>query len=107
MIIPTGNRILVKPAPVETMSKGGIALPVDEKLYQQAAQHGTLVRCGEIAFKEFTNGAFKAVYEPYAAIGDTVFYKRFSGAAIKDEDTGEEFFIMNDNDIIAVIKETK
>jgi chaperonin GroES len=106
-IIPTGNRILVKPDPVEEVSKGGIVLPLDQELYQQASQRGTLISQGEIAWKEFANGRFSQVYAPYAEIGDRVVYKRYSGAAIRDDDTDEEFFIMNDNDVIAVIKDDK
>ena len=101
MIIPTGNRILVKPDAVETKTKSGIVLALDEKLEAAASVTGTLVSHGELAWKEFVDGSFRTVYEPYAKIGDRIQYKRYTGVSIKDPETDEEYILMNDNDVLS------
>ena len=103
MIVPTGNRILVKPDPVETTTDSGIVMVVDEKILQHATVSGTVVALGELAFKEFLpfQGVFKLIYEPYAKIGDHVQYKRYTGVSVKDPQTQEEYLLINDNDILS------
>lgn len=101
MIIPTGNRILVKPDPVETKTKSGILLAKDEKLEAAASVTGTVVAIGELAWKEFVDGVFKSVYEPYAKVGDRVQYKRYTGVSVRDEETDEQYILMNDNDVFS------
>lgn len=101
MIVPTGDRILVKPDPVETKTKGGILLAQDEKIAAAAAVTGTLVAQGEIAWKEFVDGAFKQVYEPFAKIGDRVQFRRYTGVSVKDPDTDEQFLLMNSTDVLS------
>lgn len=108
MIVPTGTRILVKPDPVEKQSKGGIILAQDERLAQAAAVTGTVISVGELAFKEFVDGAFKHVYTPFAKPGDRIQYKRYTGVSVKDPDSGEEFLLLNDNDVFSrFVKEEK
>lgn len=101
MVIPTGSRILVKPDPVETKTASGIVLALDEKLEAAASVTGTLIAVGPLAWKEFVDGTFKHVYEPFAKIGDKIQYKRYTGVSVKDPDTGEEFILMNDNDVFS------
>jgi len=69
MIIPTGNRILVKPDPVETKTKSGILLAKDEKLEAAASVTGTVVAVGELAWKEFVDGVFKSVRSEERRVG--------------------------------------
>lgn len=99
MIKPTGSRILVKPDPVETKTAGGIVLAVDEQREAAGSVTGTVVAIGELAWKEFTDGAFKQIYEPFAKIGDKIQYRRYTGVSVKDLD-GQEYFLMNDNDVL-------
>lgn len=101
MIVPTGNRVLVKPDPVETTTKGGIVLAIDSKHEQAAAVTGTVVSHGDIAFKEFVGDAFKTIYEPFARVGDKVQYRRYTGVAVKDPESGEEYLLINDSDILS------
>lgn len=107
MIIPTGNRVLVKPDPVETKTKSGIVLALDEKLEVAASVTGTVVAIGELAWKEFVDGVFKTVYEPYAKVGDRVQYKRYTGVGVKDPDNGNEYILMHDSDIFSRFESVK
>ena len=100
MIIPTGYRILVKPDNVEQITKSGIVLVTDEKLERPAQHVGTLVSVGKQAWK-----AFSKTYdgEPWAYVGDRIIYSKYAGKFVKDPETQEEFVIMNDEDVVAII----
>lgn len=107
-ITPTGNRILVKPDKVETKTKSGIVLAIDEKREGAASVTGTVVEIGPLAWKEFVDGSFKQVYEAYAKVGDRVQYRRYTGIVVEGDDPSEYFLLMNDNDVLArVEKETE
>lgn len=96
-ITPLDLRIVVKPDPVEEVSKGGIVLPgtaIDKAKY--AATKATLVAMGDNAFREWGVEARKP--EP----GDRVLYAQYTGAREKGAD-GEDYVVMNDADLIAVI----
>lgn len=99
MIVPTGSRILVKADAVEKQTKSGILIAQDEKIAQAASVTGTLIAVGELAFKEFVDGQFKAIYEPFAKVGDKIQFKRYTGVSVVDPDTDEEFLLMNDSDV--------
>lgn len=102
MIEPAGYRILVKPDPIEEVSKGGIHIVVTERerVMEKAAQiYGTLVAVGPTAWKE--QGT------PWAKVGDRVAYSRYGGKFIKDPETGEEFVLLNDEDITAIVSGEK
>lgn len=89
-----GHNLIVKPFPVEEVSAGGIVLNPSKR--EQAAQvKGELVSIGPNAWKAFDDG------EPWAELGQTVFYAQYGGAVIKDED-GEEYRLLRDEDIAAV-----
>lgn len=103
MITPAGYRVLVKADPIEEESEGGIILITNErdKLLEKAAQtYGTLVLIGESAWHDSPTG-------PWAEVGDRVAYSKHGGKFIKDPDTDEEYVLLNDEDITAVIKEDK
>ena len=93
---PMDLRVVIRPDPVETRTKGGIILPdteVDKEKW--AATKGTLVAVGENAFHEAArNPGFG---RPKA--GDRVMYAKYGGVNFKGAD-GEEYRIMNDEDVI-------
>lgn len=103
MIVPAGRGILVKPDPVETTTASGIVVTLDESKEKARCVSGTVVALGELAFKEFLpfQGVFKAIYEPYAKVGDRVQFRRYTGVGITDPDTQEEFLLMNDTDVLS------
>ncbi len=98
MITPVGHRVLVKPASVEKKTAGGILLAdtvVDK--HQRDQQKGTVVAIGENAWKAFDGG------EPWCKVGDLVLFSRYGGKIVYDND--EEFRVLNDEDIVAIVSE--
>ncbi len=109
MIKVRGYRILVKPDSLETTTESGIVIVQDEKLEKTGIQHGTLVASGEQAWKAFRqldeNGK-EVEGKPWATPGDYVLWARHAGRVAFDpfeEDGENEYLVMNDEDIIAVI----
>lgn len=108
MIEPCGYRVLVKPAPVETKTSGGIIVvssDYQEKLERAGQEVGTLAAIGPIAWKAHDKGPNgEHIGEPWAKVGDKVQYSRYGGRPVKDPKTNEEFVVLADEDIVAVIK---
>lgn len=101
MITPNGHKVLVKPDETEKKSKGGIIFAgVDERLEKANMQVGMLVAYGKQAWRAFSND-FTGL--PWAEVGDYVLWSRFAGKIIIDPVDGEEYMILNDEDIIARI----
>ena len=94
-IEPCGHRVIVKPDPVEEISKGGIVVSVgDKKEREQAAQTtGVIVAIGPTAWQAFDDG------KPWAAVGDRVFYAKYGGWKFDHE--GVEYRLLNDEDVTA------
>lgn len=99
MIKPAGHRVLVKPDAVEEISKGGIVLVQNNKREKEAQITGVIVAIGPNAWKAYDGG------EPWAAVGDRVYFAKYGGELIKDGD--EELRILNDEDITAVFAESE
>lgn len=105
MLQVKGYRILVKADPVETVSKGGIVLILDEKLERSGQQFGTVVSVGQTCWANKTlNGEF-VEQERWATVGDRVLFSKHAGRFVYDPETEEELMIMNDDDVLAVVQE--
>lgn len=100
MIIPTGYRILVKPDDIEKVTKSGIVLVTDEKLERVAQHVGTIVSVGRQAWKAFSK---KYDGQPWASVGDRIIYSKYAGKFVKDPETNEQFVILNDEDVVAIV----
>lgn len=98
-IEPLDVRVLVRPDPIEERTKGGIFLPDQVKEQEKyATVKGTLVAVGVNAFAEArANPAFHAP-KP----GDRVMIAKYGGVVVKGDD-GEDYRVMNDEDIVAVL----
>ena len=98
MIIPCGHRVLVKIDEVEEKTTGGILIPktVADK-QEEAGIFGTVVAIGETAWKEFGGRA-------WAAVGERVMIARYGGFVAQEPNTTEKFRILNDEDIVAVLR---
>lgn len=105
MIIPILHRILVLPENVqeanETFKKMraiGLEIPHSElmKREQAAVEIGTIISIGETAFVDF-----KATKVPVE--GDKVLYAKYAGKAVSDGEI--KYLVLNDEDIIGIIKE--
>ena len=97
-----GHRLMIKPDAVEKehQVKGSdvrLILAKDERLYREATSSGTVVQVGPNAFFGFGDN------KPWCSAGDSIIYARHTGKFIKDPETEEEFYIINDEDVQVVI----
>jgi chaperonin GroES len=87
-ITPLHDRVVVKPAPAEEKTAGGIIIPDTAK---EKPQKGTIVAAG--------NGKKD---EPMTVkVGDTVLYGKYAGTELQLE--GGDYLIMRESDILAII----
>jgi len=98
-------RIIVRPDPVETKTQSGIIIKVDEEAYAGATTVGTIVGIGPDAWKAYNPSQVYAGLE----VGDRVFFAKYAGKTIIDEDTKERFLVLNDEDVVckSIKKETE
>ena len=97
---PAGHRVLVTPDPVEEVSAGGIILVSETKDRNTQKQiFGTIAKVGINAWKDFSDGT------PWAKVGDRVAFAQYGGFVIKDPISGEEFRLLQDEDICAIVRE--
>lgn len=87
-ITPLHDRVIVKPAPAEEKTAGGIIIPDTAK---EKPQRGTVMAAGP-GKKD----------EPMTVKkGDTILYGKYAGTEVSFE--GEDYLIMRESDILAVI----
>ena len=88
-ITPLHDRVIVMPAAAEEKTAGGIIIPDTAK---EKPQRGTVVAAGP-GKKD----------EPVTVkVGETVLYGKYAGTELKHE--GEDYLIMKESDILAIIK---
>lgn len=85
---PINDRVVVKPAPAEETTRGGIIIPDTAK---EKPQRGEVIAVGP--GKE---GNLMTVQ-----VGDTVLYGKYSGQELQYE--GEDYLIMREDDILVVL----
>ena len=105
-IIPLLHRILVRPEKFEEHNEDikrakalGLTIPkVDDTRYaEHSVDEGVIISIGDTAYRDYN-------VEIPIKVGDTVNYAKYSGKFIKDPETKEDLLILNDEDIICVIK---
>jgi chaperonin GroES len=96
-IQPLGDRILVKLLEKEEKSPGGIILPDTAK---EKPQEGKVVAVGKGRMLE--DGTIRPLE---VKVGDTVLFAKYSGTEVKQGN--EEFLILKEEDILALVKEQK
>jgi chaperonin GroES len=89
-IEPLGDRVVIKPAPKEEVSKGGIVLPDTAK---EKPQEGEIVAVGPGRIDDKGKRIAMEV-----KIGDKVLYSKYAGTEFKLDD--EELVIMRESDIL-------
>jgi chaperonin GroES len=94
MIRPLGEKILVKPAEVKEVKKGGIIIPDTAK---EKPQEGEVVAVGK--GKKAEDGKVMALD---VKVGDKVLYGKYSGTEVKFDD--KEYLIMSQDDILGIIE---
>ena len=85
-IIPLGERVLLKAEKSEEKTAGGIFIP---QAAQEKTQIATVVAIGDSE-------------EIKVKAGDRVLHDKYAGTEIKDG--GEDYLIVNAQDILAIIK---
>ncbi len=87
-ITPLHDRVIVKPAPAEERTAGGIIIPDTAK---EKPQRGSVVAAGP-GKKD----------EPMTVkTGDTILYGKYAGTEVSFE--SEDYLIMRESDILAII----
>ena len=94
MIRPLGDKILVKPAEVKEVKKGGIIIPDTAK---EKPQEGEIIAVG----KGKTTDDGKVIALDVKA-GDKVLFGKYSGTEVKIDD--KEYLIMTQDDILGIIE---
>lgn len=84
-LVPLGKRVVLKQLVAEETTKSGIVLTGQSKEKPQEAE---VVAVGETSID--------------INVGDKVFYKKYAGTEVKLED--EEYIIIDEEDVLAVIK---
>ena len=92
-IRPVGDRVVVKPAAKEEVTKSGIVIPDTAK---EKPQEGTIVAIGSGRLLDNGERAALDVRE-----GDRVLFAKYGGTEFKLE--GEEYLVLKENDILAII----
>ena len=87
-IKPLGDRVLVKPAPAEEKTVGGIIIPDTAK--EKPLQGSVLAVGGGTKDEEMVLKA-----------GDNVLYGKYAGTEVELE--GEKYLIMRQSDVLAVL----
>ncbi len=88
MMKPIGDRVVIKPAPAEEKTKGGIIIPDTAK---EKPQRGEVVAVGP-----GKDGNLMTVQ-----VGDIVLYGKYAGQEINFE--GEDYMIMREDDILVIL----
>jgi len=92
---PLGDRILVKRIEAEERTKGGIVLPDTAK---EKPKEGKVEAVGP--GKTLENGEVGAMS---VKEGDRILFSSYAGTEIKID--GEEYLIMKEDDVLAIVEE--
>lgn len=92
-IRPLGDRVLVQRMEAEAKTAGGILLPESAK---EKPKEGKIVSLGEGRLLDNGDRATFAV-----KAGNKVLFSSYAGTEVKYQ--GEEYLIMNESDILAII----
>jgi len=93
-VVPLNDKILVKRLEAESKTAGGIVLPDSAK---EKPRQGTILKVGE--GKRLENGS-RAPFQ--VKVNDRVLFSSYAGNEI--EVGGEEYLIMTEDDILAVVE---
>ena len=92
-LVPLGDKIVLKQLEAEETTKSGIVLPGQAKEKPQEAEVIAVGPGGVVDGKEVVM---------QVSVGDKVIYSKYSGTEVELEE--EEYIVVRQNDILAVIK---
>lgn len=87
-IKPLADRVLIKPAPAEEKTVGGIIIPDTAK---EKPLQGSVIAAGNGTKDE----------EMVLKAGDTVLYGKYAGTEVELD--GEKYLIMRQSDVLAIL----
>ena len=91
-LVPLGDRVVLKQLVAEETTKSGIVLPGQSKEKPQQAEVVAVGPGGVVDGKEI---------KMEGKVGDNVIYSKYAGTEVKLDE--EEYIIVKQNDILAVI----
>ena len=102
----TGCRILIKPFKIQEHDKvyasakaAGIVLSeTSERKEQVNVDKGTVLQIGAKCHEDYVGEL---------AVGDTIAYAKFGGKFITEPGSEDIYLVINDEDVVAIFKETK
>lgn len=112
MIKPCGHRLVVKPFKQEDVDevlaaakKSGFLDQIEiinnnKKREDASVDRGIVVAIGASAWMDFKT-------DPWCKVGDEILFAKFAGKFVDDPETGESVCILNDEDVVAVVKEAE
>ncbi len=110
MIKPCGHRLVVKPYKQEQVDeilkkatesgflKDFQIVNTNKDREDASVDKGVVESIGPTAWKDFGS-------DPWCAVGDVILFAKFAGKVVQDPDTKENVFILNDEDVVAVVTE--
>ncbi|MFI3207853.1 MAG: co-chaperone GroES [Eubacteriales bacterium] len=93
MLLPLGDRVVLKQVVAEETTKSGIVIPGQTKEKPQQAEVVAVGPGGLVDGNEI---------EMLVSVGDIVIYSKYAGTEVELDD--QEYIIVKQNDILAVIK---
>ena len=92
-LVPLGDRVVLKQVEAEETTKSGLILTTSAQEKPQEAEVIAVGPGGMVDGKEV---------KMEVAVGDQVIYSKYAGTEVKLD--GEEYIIVKQNDILAVVK---
>lgn len=92
-LVPLGDRVVLKQEVAEETTKSGIVLTGQSKEKPQQAEVVAVGPGGVVDGKEVTM---------LVSVGDKVIYSKYAGTEVELD--GEEYLVVKQNDILAIIK---
>lgn len=112
-LVPVAHRLIIKPDKLEeeqmldrqfeelAKSRFSVVKPDgQDKREKRGVTTGTVVSIGWMAWRIFQGD--NENWRPWCKVGDRVEFARYAGEMIYHPDTGEELFVLNDEDILLV-----
>jgi chaperonin GroES len=96
-LTPLGDRVVVKPKPMDEMTSSGIVLPGTAA---EKPQEGSVLSVGP--GRVLDNGQR---VEMGVKVGDSVLFAKYSGTEVKLE--GDEFLVVRESDLLAIVMNGK
>lgn len=93
-LVPLGDKVVLKQLGAEETTKSGIVLPGQAQEKPQQAEVIAVGPGGVVDGKEVTM---------QVKVGDKVIYSKYAGTDVKLGD--EEFIVVKQNDIVAIVEE--